>query len=896
MIEEKMIEEQMEISLENVLPSLAQSLYGNDWRISIRELLQNCNDANIEAQIFNRRLENTSLVIRIISNREQGTLTIQDEGIGMTLEEVKKYLATVGYGKKRQRLEEIKHDPKNVDYDLIKNIIGQFGIGFLASFIIANKVEVITKSRKSKEPAQRCLFSGETKWYHERYQKEMEPGTIVTLYLKADYSKGEVDLLNPSVLGEVISKFGDLIPYPIYRCDELNESGGDLLNTMKAPWEKGAVMQGELEEFFQRRFIKTDLPLVMDTFSFNKKEHGIEANGLIYVSSNENEANNQLFVKRLFVREHFSELLPKWATFAGVIIDCPDLIPTLDRNNVIAVHQTFAILKQSLVNLIIYKLTEYATRRQDTFNRILQAHLKRIQNALIDDFETSPKGNEHFFRSLINFMPFKVISQGSPHGVYMTLSEYRQKFSPSLISQRTSTISASRTAIKHPIYYLREPLFQALVIKKNIPVIPAYTNLEYALIFTYGQAFDNEVEIMDIRNVEDLFLPTRIDQAPWQVLINVYTQMPGGPETVKVTAFEPSSLPGILAVTEIDKKTAQKLEDYIRLGASVLSPQLKNLMEGEVSRIKEGKAAFSFFINSKNQLMEKIRKTISEEGKPSDLIINLLHEMYHNAMEHANVASGLEEHIFEIRTKLLENLLNYSKDSVRLQNELDGMLIELRQLQDFERDHQHCINISLDIPIEPETRYCVVFLSDLTKSTWVLANIDFKDRGDLFNRLILEMKKVVEKHGGFFDKFTGDGLLSFFGLVKPPVDGGIMRKICMNAKVCATEIAAQTDAFFGQEDVRKVLDASGIPAPRSHIALTAGDVAFGRFGGAGTAVGIPVVQAARLVGNKDFFTNNNIICSEKFIRDLGSNLIPESLLKKDFSIEGSHHISVYRLF
>lgn len=905
---EKMIEEQMTIDLENILPSLAQSLYGNDWRISIRELLQNCNDANIEARIADRNLQPPSLPIRLIPNRDEGTLTIQDEGIGMTLQEVTDYLATVGFGKKRERLEEISRDRKSADYDLIKNIVGKYGIGFLASFIIAKKVEVITKSRVVKdEPAQKCLFSGETKWYHIEHGEDMGPGTIIILHLKGEYKDptGEIDLLNPAVLEEVVSKFGDLIPYPIYRCEKLDELG-TLLNSIQAPWEKDHPMQGEFEDFFSRRFPNSNLPLVIEPFVFNMDQHKTEAKGVLYLPIAGSAVNNQLFVKRVFIKEEFAELLPEWASFVGVIVDCPELTPTLDRNNVIAHEQAFANLKLSLVDLIIEKLIEYAKTRRKTFGEILHAHLSHIQIALITDWESSEEGGEHFFRSLIDYMPFKVLSKNSPAGVYMTLSEYRKKHSQSLIPQKEDTEESTRA--RDPIFYIHEPYahvqYETLIIKKNIPVISAHLEAERRLIKAYGGAFEKEVDVKNIRDVLDIYVdPVQVDQAPWECLINYYTELSGGPHTVKAASFEPASMPGVLVVTDIDKQQVEKIEQFMRGGASILTPQLKRQMEEEVKRLMKGDTAFIFYINTNNPLMNNIRRTITEEGRPPSLVTSLLEEVYHNSKIHANAASGVEEHIFEHRTMLLDSVLLDAKELNRLKGEHDKMLIEIKRLKSIEQDQKECIDVS-SVPVTPESRYCATLLCDLTKSTWVLANIDFKDQRDIFNRYILEMKSIVEKHKGFFDKFTGDGLLAFFGLKKPDeLNDAAERQICMDAKLCAAEITAMTDAFFGQGDVRNVLQRKGIPAPQSCISLAAGEVAFGRFGGTGTAVGIPIVQAARIEAHRDdeshrvFFKNTRIICTEQFLTDLGVGLgeVGNLLLEREFKIEGANPINVYKV-
>jgi class 3 adenylate cyclase len=295
------------------------------------------------------------------------------------------------------------------------------------------------------------------------------------------------------------------------------------------------------------------------------------------------------------------------------------------------------------------------------------------------------------------------------------------------------------------------------------------------------------------------------------------------------------------------------------------------------------------------------------------LAFDLLEEIYHNAQIYANFVSGAEEHIFSHRTKLLGKMLKDSKellnlkhdyDSLKLEDErlrsrVDGFSTEIQVLRS--ENEKLLLNVEefMDIskiPKVPEARYCAALIADLSKSTWVLASVDFKDRGDIFNRYIMHMKDIVVKHSGFFDKFTGDGLIALFGLEKPDgLDDNAKKQICMNAITCASEIAAATESFFKVGDVDKIIKKTGTRAPVSRISLSSGEIAFGRFGGCGTALGIPIVQAARIISKKEFFSEEKkIIYTEQFLNDLHLPVtqIPKSL-EQDFLIEGSFKINVY---
>ena len=120
------------------------------------------------------------------------------------------------------------------------------------------------------------------------------------------------------------------------------------------------------------------------------------------------------------------------------------------------------------------------------------------------------------------------------------------------------------------------------------------------------------------------------------------------------------------------------------------------------------------------------------------------------------------------------------------------------------------------------------------------------------------------------------------------------QRICRYATTCASEIANATDIFFQMGDVASIIRKAGPHPPTSRISLTSGEIAFGRFGRSGTALGIPIVQAARMIAKKDFFKTERIISSSQFVTDLKVPItqLPDPL-EKNFLIEGSFPINVY---
>ncbi len=179
--------------------------------------------------------------------------------------------------------------------------------------------------------------------------------------------------------------------------------------------------------------------------------------------------------------------------------------------------------------------------------------------------------------------------------------------------------------------------------------------------------------------------------------------------------------------------------------------------------------------------------------------------------------------------------------------------LELSRLTDLEKKHSDCIDIS-SVPKEPNDRYCAVLVLDLTKSTWVIANMDHQKRGNLISRYIMEMKRIIENYNGRFISFTGDGLIAFFGVVdSTKLTDELKKGICFDARNCSSEIVIGTKKFFANTDDKKILEHDGLPTPQCCIVLAAGQIAFGRFGGSGSGVGMPIIQAVRVLEQRGRF-------------------------------------------
>jgi molecular chaperone HtpG len=210
---------QISVQTDNIFPIIKKFLY-SDQEIFLRELVSNAVDATAKVQTLSRKGELDGelgeLKIEILLDKEAGTLTIRDRGIGMSEEEVKKYLNQVAFSSAQEFLEKYKDDAQ---------IIGHFGLGFYSAFMVAQKVEVVTKSHQKDSKGVTWTCEGDPAYTIEENDKK-DRGTDIILYVSEDSQ----EFLEESRIGDLLNKYCKFLPIPIQfgtRKETIEEGEGD---------------------------------------------------------------------------------------------------------------------------------------------------------------------------------------------------------------------------------------------------------------------------------------------------------------------------------------------------------------------------------------------------------------------------------------------------------------------------------------------------------------------------------------------------------------------------------------------------------------------------------------------------------------------------------------------
>ncbi len=349
--------------IKQLLDIVIHSLYSQK-EIFIRELVSNASDAIDKLRfqsLTNAGLlpENWQPTIRLVPNKEGRTLTIIDNGIGMTHAEVTEFIGTIarsGAKAFKQLTQEMKEKPE---------LIGQFGVGFYSAFMVADRVQLHTQKAGTSDGTV-WESTGDGTYSIDEAPRADGTGTTITLHLKEVKEDEETqDFTDPWVLKALIKKYSDFIAYPIKLKTEKED---ETLNSQKALWLKPAseVTAEEHKEFYQH--LSHDFQEPLKTIHY-KAEGSMEFTALLYIPtkkpwnylSRDTEYGLSLYVKRVFIMADCKELLPPYLRFVKGLVDSNDLSLNVSRE-LLQQDRQVTLIRKNVVNKILAGLKDLFTK------------------------------------------------------------------------------------------------------------------------------------------------------------------------------------------------------------------------------------------------------------------------------------------------------------------------------------------------------------------------------------------------------------------------------------------------------------------------------------------------------------------------------------------------------
>jgi len=362
-----------------VLRLVIHSLYSHK-EIFLRELISNASDAceklRFEAIAKPELLGSDALSITLTPDTDAGTLSIKDNGIGMSEAEIIDNLGTIARSGTKKFLETLSGDSAKD-----AQLIGQFGVGFYSAFIVADKVTVLTK--RSDSPGVRWESDGEGQ-YEIQAADKTDRGTEVILHLRDE----DKEFLEPARLRQLVRKYSDHLSIPIVlKTGETQET----LNQAKAFWTrpKSELKDEDYQAFYKHISHDTEDARI---WAHNRVEGNIEYTSLLYLPKHapfdlydrEQKGGIQLYVKRVFIMDKAAELLPPYLRFMRGLVDSSDLPLNVSRE-LLQNNRTVEKIKAALVKRTLDLLEDLAANKPEEYAEFWKTFGTVLKEGIIDD-------------------------------------------------------------------------------------------------------------------------------------------------------------------------------------------------------------------------------------------------------------------------------------------------------------------------------------------------------------------------------------------------------------------------------------------------------------------------------------------------------------------------------
>ncbi|MBA3987478.1 MAG: molecular chaperone HtpG, partial [Flavobacteriales bacterium] len=413
------------VSVENIFPLIKKFLY-SDHEIFLRELISNATDATLKlkhlANIGEAKVEYGNPKIEVKIDKENKKLHIIDQGIGMTKEEVEKYINQIAFSGAEEFLEKYK-DKNGKD----AGIIGHFGLGFYSAFMVASKVEIITKSYKD-DPAARWTCDGSPEYTLEEADKT-ERGTEIILHIADD----STEFLEENRIDNLLQKYNKFMPIPVKFgtkeanvADEDAEEGAEkqkavidnIINNPNPAWTK---QPADLKEEDYKSFYRELYPMQFEEPLFNihlNVDYPFNLTGILYFprlgqDMNMQKDRIQLYQNQVYVTDNVEGIVPEFLTMLRGVIDSPDIPLNVSRSYLQA-DGAVKKISSYITRKVADKLTSLFNDNREDFEKKWNDIKIVIEYGMLSE--------DKFFEKAQKFALFPTVD-----GSYFTFEELQEK-------------------------------------------------------------------------------------------------------------------------------------------------------------------------------------------------------------------------------------------------------------------------------------------------------------------------------------------------------------------------------------------------------------------------------------------------------------------------------------
>ena len=606
-----------------LLKLMIHSLYSNK-EIFLRELISNASDAadklRFEALAAPDLLsEDSDLGIRIESDKDNNTISVIDNGIGMSREELVEHLGTIARSGTSEFLQQMTGDQQRD-----AQLIGQFGVGFYSAFIVADKVVVETRrAGLSADESVRWESDGQGEFTIENIERS-ERGTTVTLHLK----KGESEFSEPLRIENLIRKYSDHIAFPVTLvCISEDDQEPKVVNAATALWtrSRSEIEADDYKEFYKHLSHDFSDPLM---WSHNRVEGKREYTSLLYIPANapfdlwnrDVPRGLKLYVQRVFIMDDAEQFLPLYLRFVKGVIDSSDLPLNISRE-LLQKNPELTAMRSALTRRVLDMLGKMATKTPDDYAKFWGEFGQVLKEGIVEDH-----GNVDKLAGLLRFSSTHTDGDAQDQ----SLQDYIER--------------APKDQDK--IYY---------VLAENNSTAVASPHIEGLV--------DKGVEVLLLTDRIDGWLVDSLNEYEGKALVDVGRadiELPEGDGKITQEAMDDEHKPLLKKIKKVLKARVEAVQVSRRLvespacvvaGENELNPQLRRMLEASGQALPESKPILE--INVKHPLVNRL--SAETDDKRFGEIANIV-------LDHALLAEGSQ----------LDNPAEYVKRMNALLLELDS--------------------------------------------------------------------------------------------------------------------------------------------------------------------------------------------------------------------------------
>jgi len=577
---ESVIQEKGNLSIhtENIFPIIKKFLY-SDHEIFLRELVSNAVDASQKIKKlasygeFNGELGDLKVVVKL--DKDAKTITISDNGIGMTADEIKKYINQIAFSGATEFVE--KYKDKGEDGKGDKGIIGHFGLGFYSAYMVADNVEIITKSYKEGSEAVRWICDGSTE-YELTSAEKAERGSDIILHVAADSE----EFLDENRLRGILEKYGKFLPIQI-------EFEDKVINNPSPIWTKNPsdLTDEDYLSFYKELYPFSEDPLFWIHLNV---DYPFNLTGVLYFPKLKNDFQGQrekiqLYSRQVFITDEVKDIVPDFLQLLHGVIDSPDIPLNVSRSYLQADGNVKKI-NGYITRKVADKLSEIFKNDREGFEKKFDDIGLFVKYGIISD--------EKFYDKAKDFCLLKNVD-----GKYFTFEEYREAVKENQTDKNDTQVWLYTTDVK------KQDAFIESAKKRSYDVLELTSVIDSHFINTLEQKVEKiqvkrvDADTLDKLIEKDITLESIISKEEEEKAQKLFEEVVNSKAgTVKIEAMPVDELPVVITFPE-----------FMRRMTDMQASSAQRSMFGDMPLM------YTISVNANHPVLGRILSTESEEDQ-----------------------------------------------------------------------------------------------------------------------------------------------------------------------------------------------------------------------------------------------------------------------------------------